>query len=994
MEVLFVLFGLGLLFGFPVAAVVGVVKASDAQRRLKLAEGQSGRIESLINGALRRLDRIEQRLAALDGQAAPAQPVPAVEETEADRRRRAAQILEDAARRRGQQPAAAEPLYDERGVPVPSPGAVEADAPAAPPTGMDADTRAPDAEAEEGPGPFRLPDPEPIPAGDEEAFAAPPRPEAGFAAPPPPDGPSAPREGPSLEERLGTRWTVWVGGLALALGGVFLVKYSIEQGFFGPAFRMTMAALFSALLLAGGEVLRRREIASPIEGLPTAYIPGILTAAGIVAGFATGYGSYALYGFLGPFSAFLVLGLIGFAALLLAVLHGPWLAVLGVFGAYATPLLISTPDPNIGGAVIYLLAVTATAFGIARLRLWRWVAATASVLAGFWGLALVPAVAFASGSGSAEWYLVYVSGLAALFAGILIVSVHGLSDAVEDRPLDPFGLIGLAVLALFVLIGLDLSDYGLFARLVLAGAVMGSFALAWRVPQVAPAPAIAAVLTGAAMLGWGIPISEIGADTLAAGADNLVTFRPVVVQDYLVVAGLAGATFTVLGFLIARRATPAADHASGALALAGTLGPVLILVAAWLRVEGFERSNPFAFAGLFLSVLFGYATVALARRETADRQALSVAVYATGAIVALGAGLAIGLERGALTIALALIVPALAYVHRLRPIPTLRPLAALAGLAVLARVLYDPRIVGDDLGTTPVFNWLLYGYGIPAFGFGFAAWTFRRSGDDVWQRILEALAVVFTGLLVLFEVRHWAHGGNVFASRTSLDELGMLVTIGFLLSAGLSRLAGRLGSPVYDAASMIGTALAGAVALLGLLIGQNPMVTGDSVGSGVVDLLFLGYLLPALAATLVARLSRGTRPVEFVTALSVVAMALAFAYVTLVVRKAWHGPVLTAGPTSDAEIWAYSAAWLVFGVALLLYGLILRSPPARIASAAIIVLTVLKVFLYDMSEVEGLWRALSFIGLGVVLIGIGLLYQKLLFARPKPAAAEAPPPAA
>jgi uncharacterized membrane protein len=48
----------------------------------------------------------------------------------------------------------------------------------------------------------------------------------------------------------------------------------------------------------------------------------------------------------------------------------------------------------------------------------------------------------------------------------------------------------------------------------------------------------------------------------------------------------------------------------------------------------------------------------------------------------------------------------------------------------------------------------------------------------------------------------------------------------------------------------------------------------------------------------------------------------------------------------------------------------------------------LKIFLYDLSDLEGLMRALTFIGLGVVLIGIGLVYQKLVFRNPaKPAIA-------
>jgi uncharacterized membrane protein len=42
---------------------------------------------------------------------------------------------------------------------------------------------------------------------------------------------------------------------------------------------------------------------------------------------------------------------------------------------------------------------------------------------------------------------------------------------------------------------------------------------------------------------------------------------------------------------------------------------------------------------------------------------------------------------------------------------------------------------------------------------------------------------------------------------------------------------------------------------------------------------------------------------------------------------------------------------------------------------------VLKVFLVDMSDLTGIYRALSFLGLGVVLIGIGWFYQRLLFPR-------------
>src|SRR5215469_6390665 len=42
-------------------------------------------------------------------------------------------------------------------------------------------------------------------------------PHAAAAAPPPPLPPAE----PGFEERIGTQWVVWIGGLALALGGFF-----------------------------------------------------------------------------------------------------------------------------------------------------------------------------------------------------------------------------------------------------------------------------------------------------------------------------------------------------------------------------------------------------------------------------------------------------------------------------------------------------------------------------------------------------------------------------------------------------------------------------------------------------------------------------------------------------------------------------------------------------------------------------------------------------
>ena len=52
---------------------------------------------------------------------------------------------------------------------------------------------------------------------------------------------------------------------------------------------------------------------------------------------------------------------------------------------------------------------------------------------------------------------------------------------------------------------------------------------------------------------------------------------------------------------------------------------------------------------------------------------------------------------------------------------------------------------------------------------------------------------------------------------------------------------------------------------------------------------------------------------------------------------------------------------------------------------------VAKVFLLDLSDLTGLYRVASFIGLGLSLVGIGFLYQRYVFKRPdtSPPGAEA-----
>ena len=223
--------------------------------------------------------------------------------------------------------------------------------------------------------PRPAPQPAAPPATAEEPAAPPPPPPPQSPPPPPrptsvPIAPAPPSSPPpqqiGFEERFGTRWVVWVGGVALALGGIFLVRYTIQQGLIGPGVRIFLGALLALPWSPSANGRAAARELSGLPGLPSAHIPSILTAAGTTVAYATVYAAYALYGFLPPPIAFILLGIVALLTLAAALLHGPALAGLGVIGAYLAPALVASAKPDYWSLYIYIAVVTAAAFALAR----------------------------------------------------------------------------------------------------------------------------------------------------------------------------------------------------------------------------------------------------------------------------------------------------------------------------------------------------------------------------------------------------------------------------------------------------------------------------------------------------------------------------------------------------------------------------------------------------------------------------------------------------
>ena len=235
---------------------------------------------------------------------------------------------------------------------------------------------------------------------------------------------------------------MWVGGVALALGGIFLVSFAVDQGYVGPKVRLTLAALLAAALVAAGEWARRSERISGFIGLPSAHVPSILTAAGTMIAFATVYAAYVLYEFIGPAAAFVLLGAVAIATLAAALLHGPALAALGLVGAEVVPLMVSSDEPNYWALYIYLAVVTAAALMLARIRLWRWLALIAVIAGALWAL---PGIEETNSTCSIPHAFHIAVGFALVAA--LIVSGFLFGPDAEPGQIDPVSSGALAALS-------------------------------------------------------------------------------------------------------------------------------------------------------------------------------------------------------------------------------------------------------------------------------------------------------------------------------------------------------------------------------------------------------------------------------------------------------------------------------------------------------------------------------------------------------------------
>ncbi len=300
--------------------------------------------------------------------------------------------------------------------------------------------------------------------------------DAAFAPAPPRELWRAARTGPEPREQiaawLSENGLAWIGGAVLALGGLFMVAYAAQRGFFTPAMRIAGAVATGFVLLAVSEWLKRQ---ADREQRGHRLAAAAAAGAGAATLYAAAWASYWLYDFISIGAAAGFLGLISLALLALAVRHGEPLAILAVGGALLAPAITGPQHWDAPALTAYLALVVVIGYVTAGAR--RWGQAGMTTLA---GAALWAAAGFA-----AEGYVRVV----ALAVGPVALSIAALEwrrrRAPDERAaldnsftLMPGVAIGVAAALAAGLWTVQLKGFDLGAATVGSGALLALAAFA------------------------------------------------------------------------------------------------------------------------------------------------------------------------------------------------------------------------------------------------------------------------------------------------------------------------------------------------------------------------------------------------------------------------------------------------------------------------------------------------------------------------------------
>ena len=687
----------------------------------------------------------------------------------------------------------------------------------------------------------------------------------------------------SLEESFGTKWTVWIGGIAFALGGIFMVRHSIESGYFGPGVRIILAVLFGLVLLAIGEWTRRKSWLTERLPMNNISIPAMTTAAGIVVLYASAYGAYALYGFIDGGVAFALMAFVSALGMLAAIHHGKSLAAIGFVGAYVTPLLASSSDPSIVAVIAYLIFVTASVCAFARISNWVWLVVCSAVAAPIWALLIIWQ---ASVLEHKLEIAAYIGCLAIIFVVTYFWRAGDFGKKEKFAKMEFVSAGTLATLGALALL-LEYSAGTTAGILGLLAVLFGMFIMLASLYS----SAIFMIVIAAGLFLFHISIAlflsleVIGSVQEVSGRDGYVFLHWQI--------AIASAVLIISSTIWLLRNMTRNVIVAEIWSLTGTIAPIIALILVWSRLENWYSAQFYAWWGLVLGLVFSVITLRLLMVWPARRNSLEFAAWPVAVVAVTCFSLAIVLDGPWLTIALALTAMGTVAVACQLGVYQLVPVSSILAILLVLRSIIMPEILIGGVGETPVFNWLLWTYGIPATCFFVSARLLESlTNTHKHRQCLDAVSMILAVGLVITQIRHMFHG-DVFFIFASLDlpEAACLLIAGTVMAIGYGRSAQKLKNQIMQTGSDFLAMIFFSVILVLLVLVLNPLVTKEPVGDGLLfNHLTLAYLLTGLCGFVFAWDARQRkRPAYVVTIAGIAASVLLFFWAHLAIRHIFHG---------------------------------------------------------------------------------------------------------
>ncbi len=766
---------------------------------------------------------------------------------------------------------------------------------------------------------------------------------------------SSPSRFDNFLDNLVDNWMIWLGGICVGLAGIFLVKYSISAGLLGPKTQITLAIVIGLALHSVAEWLRRRNGKSDPVFASLAGGASITLYAALLA-------ALHIYQLMQPGWVFVLLAVVSLLTMGLALLHGLVLAIMGLIGAYIVPILVNTNSGNMTAALIYTLIITGSALLLIRYvyREWLWWSLVAGSM-GWWLISL-------STNQADSFHGVY---LALLAWGILAIPYfdwllsHRKPQSTSEVDTHKFSIVNQPVsmhqlVLLLITIAWGISMYR-------QGHAAISYSLS--VPLVVVAFFASRGRPSLSLLPWFLLIIQwlvwfaIGFDAVVASngyrfqvlpdglKDQFIVFASIMTLIY---SGLAAWQWQSRGF----------SHSRVSMALTAPLAWVSL---AYLHVHGQAPSILWSAFTLLLGLI--YALVAGLRLQKNKQD--DIALWLTlSAHFAYSLAAVLLFREALLSLALAAQLLSLSWLIKRYHYPWLELLTKAVLSLVVIRLTLNPWLA--DYPTD--VHWSLYTYG------GSTLFAFLSSRlcapDSPLKRWLEAATLHLLVLTFATELRYWLYDGEIFIQEYGFVEASIHTSLWAALALVYyhrAQLSNVLAS-FYRVCSNILLIMA-LTSYAFLVFIKNPWWSGETVSSlPIFNLLLLSYGAPVIWAFLIARLHNP----DFKRFASILAGIALLLFVTLEIRQLWQGSSLALSrSTSDGEIYSYSIVWLLMSIPAVLLGAHWNNKDLYRAGMGLLAVVIGKIFLIDMAGLAGLWRVASFMGLGLSLLALAWLHQRV-----------------